>query len=264
MTDTDRAASYFNNCATEDFDPATLLLRNVLLKRNTDLAALRDRFEVMVQELDGDIEAALEEIRKDVHIYGTVISPSLWGKGDSIDPKADNIVLGIRFLDGTKVQRAVVMKYVPTWSKALDDVITFREVATGGSVQVTFTGGTNKYVAAEKKVYLPDVRSDNSIGRRKVLHEFGHVLGLSHEHFNPGFEIEWKTDQVIADAINAKYKPGKLWTASMVRRNITATPKAKTCPAGGDFDDKSIMVYAIDESWNNSGVKVGEIVIVGE
>ena len=35
--------------------------------------------------------------------------------------------------------------------------------------------------------------------RRVVLHEFGHALGLIHEHQNPGGEIKWNRDQVIKD-----------------------------------------------------------------
>jgi hypothetical protein len=37
---------------------------------------------------------------------------------------------------------------------------------------------------------------DEKLWRRVVLHEFGHVLGLQHEHQNPNAGIKWKLKAV--------------------------------------------------------------------
>jgi serralysin len=46
--------------------------------------------------------------------------------------------------------------------------------------------------------WLTDDSTDDAV-RRVVLHEFGHALGLIHEHQNPNRAIQWNRDAVIND-----------------------------------------------------------------
>lgn len=83
---------------------------------------------------------------------------------------------------------------------------------------------------------------------RVVLHEFGHALGLIHEHQSPGVEIVWKRKQVIEDLTTAPY----FWSEDQIEKNLF-TPAAKNECEYSKFDDKSIMLYPIPRKWTNNG-----------
>ncbi|MFR9166998.1 MAG: matrixin family metalloprotease [Dysgonomonas sp.] len=79
--------------------------------------------------------------------------------------------------------------------------------------------------------------------QRVVLHEFGHALGLVHEHQNPLADIQWDKE-----AVYSYYNNFEGWDKEKVDRNIF--DKYSTNQTNYTrFDDKSIMLYAIDENF---------------
>jgi hypothetical protein len=86
--------------------------------------------------------------------------------------------------------------------------------------------------------------SDDVEVRRVVLHEFGHALGLIHEHQNPDGGIEWNEPAVINDLKG----PPSFWDDATIRRNVLdhySKDKIRATPA----DRHSIMMYPIPKSW---------------
>ena len=82
------------------------------------------------------------------------------------------------------------------------------------------------------------------IDRATVLHEFGHAIGLIHEHQSPtegGFE--WNKSQVIKDSKG----PPNYWDLRTIRSNIFFRYK-KSQISGTKYDRKSIMHYRYGES----------------
>lgn len=77
-------------------------------------------------------------------------------------------------------------------------------------------------------------------GRITVLHEFGHVLGLVHEHQNPTAREIWDIDEVIA-FFSA---PPNLWPATRIENNILSS--SASYPCSRPFDRTSVMMYAFD------------------
>lgn len=84
--------------------------------------------------------------------------------------------------------------------------------------------------------------------RRVVLHEFGHALGLIHEHQNPDTPIDWNRAAVIADLSG----PPNNWDEETIENNIFKRydpQDVTTTPT----DRLSIMMYPIPASWTNDG-----------
>lgn len=97
--------------------------------------------------------------------------------------------------------------------------------------------------------WLTPDSTDQSL-RRVVLHEFGHVMGLHHEHINPNGKIEWNRDAVIRDLSG----PPNSWSLDVINRNMFDAPKdLVTTP----LDAHSIMMYPIPTTWLMSGTPIG-------
>jgi serralysin len=84
-----------------------------------------------------------------------------------------------------------------------------------------------------------------------VLHEFGHALGLIHEHLNPVQIIDWNVENVRADL-----KKTQGWDDATIDANMFAHPRPEDVFAT-DVDALSIMMYPIPPSWTNNGFTTG-------
>jgi serralysin len=88
--------------------------------------------------------------------------------------------------------------------------------------------------------------------RRVVLHEFGHALGLIHEHQNPQSPITWNKDAVTRDLSG----PPNRWDAATIFNNMFKLYQPREVTAT-DVDPTSIMMYPIPASWTLDGTSAG-------
>jgi serralysin len=95
--------------------------------------------------------------------------------------------------------------------------------------------------------WLTDESSDDEV-RRVVLHEWGHALGLIHEHQNPKGGIKWNEPAVIADLS----QPPNSWDEATIRHNVLDHYRADVVTST-DVDANSIMMYPIPASWTLDG-----------
>lgn len=250
-------------CATTDPDPADELLA-LLAAFPEHRQAVMDEVSAYVRETGGSAGVA-DHLATFVHPFGVIIGRArTWTRQHSIDPSFPGIAIGLRFLDGADDLKSTVMGFIKAWEDVFDGRIVFREVTAGRAVTVTFKGAFNQtkgvgpeIMSSTPSMFLPDVRGNDLRSQGVTLHEFGHLLGLSHEHFNPGLAVQWKSDQDIADVINRNLPPDRWWSAAKVHSQITHRPDgAHTCPIGSPFDASSIMAYPISAEWNNSGIQI--------
>ena len=94
--------------------------------------------------------------------------------------------------------------------------------------------------------------SDDAEIERVVLHEFGHALGLIHEHQNPAGGIKWNRDAVIHDLSG----PPNNWPLNVIEHNMFE-PYEKVETNFTKLDAHSIMMYPIPQSWTIDGFSVG-------
>ena len=88
--------------------------------------------------------------------------------------------------------------------------------------------------------------------QRVVLHEFGHALGLIHEHQSPLSEIPWDYEAVYAFFAG----PPNYWSAEQTERNIFHRYAHEQSNAS-HFDPASIMLYPIPPEFTHGKLTVG-------
>jgi len=78
-----------------------------------------------------------------------------------------------------------------------------------------------------------------------VLHEFGHAIGLLHEHNHPHAKLRWNRDAVYADLMG----PPNNWTRDTIDFNVFNCYPESRVVMSDNPDLVSIMIYTIPENW---------------
>jgi hypothetical protein len=163
-------------------------------------------------------------------------------------------VLGVRFLDGTKVQKEKVRLYAAEWSKYANLRFAFGAGA-GAEVRVSFEfdpGSSWSAVGTDclERRWFPRSEPTMNFGwfddetpedeyRRVILHEFGHAIGAIHEHSVPTGGIRWNLPAVYAYFSG----PPNNWTKEDIDFNIIQKYSVDQIN-GTRFDRRSIMLYS--------------------
>jgi serralysin len=168
-------------------------------------------------------------------------------------------VISISFLDGTDEQKALVRKFAQGWIDDLANLQFSWENPPNTEIRISFqfTGSWSVIGTTCKSVPAPrptmnfgwlDPGISDARARQVILHEFGHALGLIHEHQNPNKAIDWNKPAVIADLSG----PPNNWDPDKIQRNMFDVYPPNEV-AGTQLDSTSIMMYRIPKSWTNDG-----------
>jgi len=87
--------------------------------------------------------------------------------------------------------------------------------------------------------------------RRTTVHEFGHMLGMIHEHQHPEHGIKWDKP-----AVYAAYEKNMGWSKEMVDAQLFAQYDASQTQYS-EFDPDSIMCYHIPAEYTLDGFTNG-------
>jgi len=126
-------------------------------------------------------------------------------------------------------------------------------VETGGDVRISLVGNAGSWslVGTDCLRAPPDSATLNYgwIDIPTVIHEFGHVLGMIHEHENPrGNTIEWDEPKVYSWAAQTQG-----WDRETTYNNIIMR-YSKDQVNGSDYDPLSVMLYFFPASLTKNGV----------
>ncbi|NNM30992.1 MAG: peptidase, partial [Akkermansiaceae bacterium] len=163
--------------------------------------------------------------------------------------------LGVRFMGGSDSQHQMIVSTVAEWMKHCGIVFSFNE-APDAEVRISFENdGAWSYVGTDV-ADIPLHAATMNFGwldEGTILHEFGHTLGLGHEHQNPAGGIQWNEAKVIADLAG----PPNFWNEAKVRHNVLRKYQLDHIN-GTTFDPDSIMLYAFPGDWTLSGLGTRE------
>lgn len=168
-------------------------------------------------------------------------------------------VLKVRFMNGSTSLQNKVLLYAKQWEYYAN--ITFLKVTSGNSdIRVLFGDqGHNSYVGLDNKYIAQSLqtmnlqltdKSDELSIKRASLHEFGHALGLMHEHQQPFANIPWNKPKVYEYYAATEGWP-KEKVDAQVLNSVGWGPEQHT-----SFDPKSIMEYAIPASLTTNGFSI--------
>jgi hypothetical protein len=161
-------------------------------------------------------------------------------------------VLRVRFLGGTPDQQAIAKKQAQWWTEHANLRFEFNN-APDAEIRISFdtTDGAWSYVGTDC-LSIPRNEATMNLGfldGGTAGHEFGHAIGLGHEHQNPAGGIEWNEAVVIRDLGG----PPNFWPPEQVRHNVINKYSVDEIK-GTQFDPDSIMLYFFPGSWTRSGM----------
>ena len=166
----------------------------------------------------------------------------------------------VRFLSGSATLQEQIKTIAKEWEKYGN--IRFLFVSSGPSnirVNLDSKGGHNSLIGIlanqsdpEEKTMNLDTTDFKSYAamRRTVLHEFGHSLGLLHEHYSPIAGIPWNRELVYKELAQSQG-----WDKQTVDVNLFQQYKI-TYTNGTSYDKKSIMHYPVLARWTTNNYAV--------
>jgi Astacin (Peptidase family M12A) len=189
--------------------------------------------------------------------------PSLW--------RRNRRVLRVAFLEGQLAVQEKVMMYAHQWSQYANITFLFGN-DPNAEIRIAFNPDDGSWSAlgtdALVEEYYPKQGPTMNFGwlaptsserdYSVVLHEFGHALGMIHEHQSPASRIQWNRGAVIRELSGSPYK----WDLKKIENNIFASDQSQT--QFTKFDPKSIMIYFIPDRWTLNGVTFNENYVLSE
>lgn len=171
-------------------------------------------------------------------------------------------ILRVKFLGGSGSDHQRVMRYADEWTRYAN--VNFTVVSAGTSdIRISFVqNGSSWSMLGRQSRSAPESRATMNFGwlndrtsdqefRRTVLHEFGHALGLLHEHQNPTGGIPWNEEEVYAF-----YYRTQGWDRSTTYHNVIARQDHDETQYSA-YDPRSIMHYPVDPRLTTGGYTVG-------
>lgn len=191
--------------------------------------------------------------KKAAESFGAVLTGKKWKNGR---------VLRVRHLDGDPAVHARVERFAREWCNYANIDLQFVKSGTP-EIRISYLLdnrswsylGTDALAQPQNRHTMhfgwltPAIPDDEY--SRVVIHEFGHALGMVHEHQNPVVDIKWNKPVVY------RYYMEQLgWTKADVDNNLFAHFSAQETQFPV-YDPLSIMHYAVPAKFTLDGREVG-------
>jgi hypothetical protein len=169
--------------------------------------------------------------------------------------------LKVKFLSGSPAMRAKVFSMAKEWEQFANLRFELAGDYDAANIRVRLDdkGGHNSAIGTtatqipenEKTMNLDTANFYTEAGMHgTVLHEFGHAIGLLHEHYNPLAGIKWNKPVVYEEL-----KRTQGWDEDAIYYNLFQTV-AMMYTNGTGYDKNSIMHYPVFARWTTDGFSV--------
>ncbi len=160
--------------------------------------------------------------------------------------------LHVRFIGGSAAQRAKAQEQAGWWEAVANLKFVFDD-APNADIRISFDPGDGawSYVGTDCRG-IPLNEATMNLGFEDggtAAHEWGHAIGLAHEHQNPAGGIQWNEEVVIRELA----KSPNFWDEQSTRHNVLNRYTADQVN-GTDFDPESIMLYFFPAAWTLNGI----------
>lgn len=193
------------------------------------------------------------DIHPEADARGAVIRDKKWQPGQT---------LRVRFLDGDPIVQQKIEAVAHQWSQYINIQFQFGNDPDAEIRISCQPGGSWSYIGTDalgisrdqptmNYGWLQPDSSDEDYSS-VVLHEFGHALGMIHEHQNPVAGIPWNRDAVYRYYMG----PPNNWSKEAVDHNLF-TQYSQDVTQFSQFDTQSIMLYPISRNLTTNGFEVG-------
>jgi Astacin (Peptidase family M12A) len=178
------------------------------------------------------------------------------GTDRAISPKGktwmNGSTLKVRFMGGSAAEQATAREQAGWWELYANLKFDFGN-APDADIRITFdtNDGAWSTVGTDAR-QVPSNQATMNLGfldGGTAGHEFGHAVGLAHEHSSPAGGIQWNEPVVLA----ALAGPPNFWGPAMVEHNVFRKYSLDQIN-GTTFDPDSIMLYAFPAQWTLNGV----------
>ncbi len=160
--------------------------------------------------------------------------------------------LRVQFLGGTASEQATAREQAGWWEHAANLRFDFNNSANA-EIRIAFDSndGAWSYIGTDCRSIPLDQPTMNLgfLDGGTAAHEFGHAIGLAHEHQNPRGGIQWNEPVVIQELA----KSPNFWDEQTTRHNVLLKYSVDQIN-GTDFDPDSIMLYFFPASWTLNGI----------
>jgi hypothetical protein len=164
----------------------------------------------------------------------------------------NGVTLRVRFMGGTAAQQELVKQQAAWWTQVANLSFEFNNSSTA-EIRISFdeNDGAWSYIGTDCRG-IPFNEATMNLGfldGGTTAHEFGHAIGLAHEHANPAGGIQWNEAVVLQEAA----KPPNFWDEETARHNILFKYSVDQIN-GTTFDPDSIMLYFFPPEWTLNGI----------
>lgn len=157
----------------------------------------------------------------------------------------------------------------PTWHNCLNPKIGFPQIRVGFSERGfwSYVGSDSERYGGERapsmnldsfnRIYSESkysiqevVEKADAYDKATIRHEFGHAIGLLHEHQNPNLncrtQIKWEGPGNVYEILGGD---PNYWTKEQVERNFAIVELTDPDYVAGDADSESIMKYSLSKTY---------------
>jgi hypothetical protein len=189
-----------------------------------------------------------------IEVFGALLTGKRWRNGR---------VLRIRHLEGDRAVHRMVERFAKEWEKFANIKFDFGKHAEA-EIRISYDLDNQSwsYVGTDALTILqPEhtmhygwltAKTEQKEVRRVVLHEFGHALGMIHEHQHPTNPIDWNR-KAVYDFFVGELKMSK----QDVDYNILEA-QSRWETQFSAYDPRSIMHYAIAPEFTRDRRAVGD------